>query len=135
MASQPCTYCSHELGEHVPVCEKGMHTGLPCGCTGPRAQAHISVTRALLNMERSGQISQQPAEPGGTGGPRPPADVAEAIRWIESLRDHRYAVRAPYRSGTGPAYRAEGEMNAFEMALNLLYNGDPENPSREGFPT
>lgn len=68
-------------------------------------------------------------------GPRPPTNVAEAIRWIESLRDHRYAVRAPYRSGTGPAYRAEGEMNTFEMVLNLLYSGDPENPSRESSPT
>lgn len=100
-----CPHCPHPLSEHLPVCEVGMHSGKPCGCAGLRSKVTITSVPE---------------------GPRPPVDVAEAIRWIESLHDHRIGEGHHHRTGTGPAYRAEGEASAFEMVLNLLKHGDPE---------
>lgn len=110
MASQPCPYCQHELGEHVPACEKGMHTGRPCGCAGPKATAQFSAAEAAKEA-------------------RPPINVAQAIAWIDGLLRIRDDLARDHRPGTGPAYRAEGEHNALTMALNVLRYGDPEPPT------
>lgn len=52
-----------------------------------------------------------------------PRTVAEAATMIESLAATRHGNHRP---GTGPAYRAEGEQNAFALVLNLLRTGNPE---------